>query len=52
MTNETLITNYNCNNCKYCCDDGSCKVYTYDKPKICNEFVIRDDILPTEDYFN
>lgn len=47
---EQLLSDYSCNECKFCLKDGSCAVYTYDKPEQCNEFILKDADLPTDEY--
>lgn len=45
---ETIISDFKCSDCKFGCD-GLCKVYGYEKPDNCTDFVLNDVKLPTDE---
>lgn len=48
---ENLIPNdIDCNECKFCLENENCAVWGYGKPPVCEEFILKDCEIPSENY--
>ena len=44
MTEIINLNEYRCNDCKFL-NNGSCRLFGLDKPKICEHFTLKEDYI-------